>query len=124
MSKIHFCILPFGTGNDLAQITGWGSSSGNYATLDFMESIKLILTEIQRAIVDTINMWDVTVACKNKGDIFLVNRENGKQLLGPWDSNIFHRKMVNYSSLGVDARIGLGLINRLRKISNRKCYLQ
>ena len=27
MDKLHFCLLPYGTGNDTAQVFGWG---GNY----------------------------------------------------------------------------------------------
>ncbi|XP_067128427.1 diacylglycerol kinase epsilon isoform X2 [Centruroides vittatus] len=82
----HICIVPLGTGNDLARVLGWGS--GSSGVID----VKKILNQIDNA--DTVNLdrWKVKIIPKRHLGIQRPPKE------------IY---MNNYASVGVDALVAL-----------------
>jgi diacylglycerol kinase family enzyme len=43
INDLDFVMLPYGTGNDLAQQTGWGATPDDSEVEDFMSVLKLTL---------------------------------------------------------------------------------
>jgi diacylglycerol kinase (ATP) len=60
----NFCVLPFGTGNDLAQATGWGADATAIMKEDIFTTISAVLRDIRLATAKNINVWEVTVVCR------------------------------------------------------------
>lgn len=50
------CALPFGTGNDLSQVTNWGGSPGAAFYSDLEE---LVLEICENTVVKDMNVWTV-----------------------------------------------------------------
>ena len=100
LEQVYFALFPFGTGNDLAQVLGWGgrpSQEMETANLDW------ILGRLLDAREDYLSLFEVEV----------VVREAGGDLLFPKgrDAVSFGKKrvrkvMTNYFSLGLCAQTG------------------
>ncbi len=88
--KINFVMLPFGTGNDGAQVFGWGNSPTNELWLQDIESLMRDLVKSQ---VQDLSLWN----CEVDGEVYSAagERLDNKML------------MVYYFNLGVDAKVGL-----------------
>ena len=56
--------MPFGTGNDLAQATGWGKDPSAYLQKDNFTRIMALFTQVYDAMVDQLDIWQVTLQCK------------------------------------------------------------
>ncbi len=61
--KINFCVLPFGTGNDLAQVTGWGSDASEMAHGNPISTLRSLLNELKYATISSVNVWTIEVKC-------------------------------------------------------------
>ncbi|CAD8102521.1 unnamed protein product [Paramecium sonneborni] len=102
--------LPLGTGNDFANTLGWGTTvpadlfgKNNYILQNYVEQW-LIGAE------SFFDVWDVDITLKKDGFISEIKRHSnsvGEIKILLKDSK-FHKPMINYFSLGVDARIGFG----------------
>lgn len=71
--KANFCVLPFGTGNDLAQVTGWGSGVDGFAKTTVVKTLKCIMSELKNATISQINVWEIDVKCAVFLNLLLFN---------------------------------------------------
>ena len=106
LERIHFGILPFGSGNDLSAMLGWGRDPPSDMFEPYIEEWLL-------ATPCNFDFWLIKGEVSGDGGIGRVNKtpkqvskshieENGSKKL------LFQRLMSNYFSIGLDARIGLG----------------
>jgi diacylglycerol kinase (ATP) len=93
------CVLPLGTGNDLAQTFKWGPRYEG-------ENLSLILKDIENGVLSKLDRWKVCIIPKT-----VTNQKN------TFTKSII---MNNYLSIGVDAQVALGF-HRLRKENPELC---
>jgi Diacylglycerol kinase accessory domain/Diacylglycerol kinase catalytic domain len=127
ISSIVVSVLPLGTGNDFSIATGFGGSIWLKSETLPSSMINSPLDGLKQCIADyllgevrPIDIWDIEIVCMPEvGCIKEIITENGKKVKKPKTttkkstgesvvSSSFCRKMSNYCSIGVDARIGLG----------------
>ena len=103
LSDISCCALPYGTGNDLSRITGWGGSPNS----KYFKTLKSLISEIcLNSFEDHINVWDVLVTFKKGGDTYSVDSSTKKYKAH--NETFYQRYMINYCGVGDDAKIGFG----------------
>ena len=120
--RILFGILPFGSGNDLSAMLGWGRDPPDDLFAPFFEEW-LIATP------RNFDFWLIQCEVSESGGFGKVNKtkssfskslihENGSKKLN------FRRLMSNYFSIGLDARIGLGFDKHrtTKKCCNKLMY--
>jgi len=61
--KANFCILPFGTGNDLAQLTGWGKGAKKVMKEDVISTLRFVMKNLCQSVIKSLNIWDVNITC-------------------------------------------------------------
>ncbi|CDW72988.1 diacylglycerol [Stylonychia lemnae] len=116
LDEISICVLPFGTGNDLSQIFGWGSQPKEIWT----KKLKSLAIDILEAIDETFNVWDITVKLRSNGDIRQWDSKEKSKV--SQNINPYERPMSNYFSIGVESRIGLGFEkSRTNSAFKNKC---
>ncbi|RKO87727.1 hypothetical protein BDK51DRAFT_29023, partial [Blyttiomyces helicus] len=104
--RMNFCTVPFGTGNDLSQVMGWGGSvpgdpmGGKLANLDRIVSERL---EGQKAYLD---IWEIEIVANENGFIKKAVKVDPNFDLGGAKEKRIVRKMSNYSSIGVQGFVG------------------
>jgi len=106
--RVVFGILPFGTGNDLAQVTGWGAYSKDIMKSTTSDTLINFMSELKNAEVSPINIWEVEVECANTNDIYYIDDFNNKRKENSTGNKLLKRHMINYFSVGEDASIGFG----------------
>ena len=133
--KVTFGHLPFGTGNDFSIACGFGpnlpSEINSNPQKGLLIKIKVWL-ESDRKLFD---IWDTELVCNHNGRIMKIEKnEKGftKEPLKYFDNvqgedrNCLHykRKMSNYASQGIDARVGFGFDKKrtTNRILNKLVY--
>lgn len=115
IANLVCCVLPYGTGNDLARSLNWGGTEGE---LKIYKSLPRLVHEIcLNAEEKFLNVWTVVVTYK-KGGCMMEIDGNTKQYF-PRSETVFERYMINYFSMGEDARVGTGFEKKRTK--NRCC---
>ncbi|KAI8819341.1 ATP-NAD kinase-like domain-containing protein [Fimicolochytrium jonesii] len=98
--RIFFSVIPFGTGNDLSQVLGWGRYvAGSDVAGKHLEGLNKIVQDRLNGHVTLLDIWDVELETAEGGWV----REAGKE-----KTRTVRRKMSNYSSIGLQGRVGLG----------------
>ncbi|CAK65676.1 unnamed protein product (macronuclear) [Paramecium tetraurelia] len=122
--SIHSCIIipfPFGTGNDFANTLGWGTTVPN--DVIGMDSIVLkgFVEEWMEGVESYFDVWDVDIRLQQGGYISEIKRnENGVgEMKLQLKDQRYYKQMINYFSIGVDARIGFGFDKN--RTSNQCC---
>ena len=118
--RVVCTLLTLGTGNDFAIATGFGPDPPNSFFRERLEGVKKYLRKCLLSEVKKFDVWDIEVHCYPTGRILRVEKEKGKSQfskvslkrenigLDKEELKIWKRKMSNYCSIGVDARIGFG----------------
>lgn len=84
---------------------------------DTLGTLKKLLKTFLLSDIKPLDIWDVEMKCYDEGGIYKVTSRNGVRKVLPVkeinpdtgeEANVtlFHRKMSNYCSIGVDAKIG------------------
>ena len=98
INRLVCCPLPYGTGNDLSRVTGWGSEPDG----PLYESIKALVSEmVFNSSERKINIWTVIVKFKDGGDTLEID-PNSKDY-SSLNQTFFERYMVNYWKLNVES---------------------
>ena len=105
------CVLPFGTGNDLSRTLNWGGSEGD---LKIYRSLPPLVREIcLNADIKDLNVWSVLVKYRPNGTTLEINSKTRDYT--PRNETFFERYMINYWSMGEDARVGTGFEKKRTK---------
>ena len=111
---VPVCVLPYGTGNDLARVTNWGGQPVGR----MYQSLRSLMTEICiNSREEKLNVWTVRTTFKQGGDTLVWNA--GANRLQPLKMEVFERDMINYFGIGEDGRIGMGF--EMNRTSSRCC---
>lgn len=106
ISKLLCVSLPYGTGNDFCKVTNWGilPEADFYKTLH--QTVKEICFNTDEESVD---IWDIKVKYREGGDTFQIDSRTRR--FSSLNMNGYHRYMINYFSIGSDAKIGCGKLD-------------
>ncbi len=99
--KISFAMLPFGTGNDGAQVFGWGMTSEGELWLSNLEEL---MRDIITSQTESLTMWNVLV----DGDVYDAHKNKVENRI----------LLCYYFNIGLDALVGLGVE---RNRTSRRC---
>ncbi|KAJ3002760.1 hypothetical protein HKX48_002120 [Thoreauomyces humboldtii] len=103
--RLSFCTIPFGTGNDLSQVMGWGRSVVGDPAGDHMHRLDKIISERLDGEKARLDLWELEVTCRDGGYVQKAAKA-GSASAEKHDHLL--RKMSNYSSLGVQGFVGVG----------------
>lgn len=105
ISKLSFVSLPFGSGNDMSRVTGWGASPDEPHLSNLY---RICLDAAKNSIVTKLNVWDVQIKLSAKrGEIWQVDSttRNDRSILEK-DQFVVNKIMLNYLSVGECSKIG------------------
>ena len=109
------CVLPYGTGNDLARVLNWGGSEGD---LKIYSSLPQLVREIcLNSDEKALNVWTIMVKYRANGTTYEIDNKTRDYFSR--NETVFERYMINYWSMGEDARVGTGFEKKRTK--NRFC---
>ncbi|TPX71926.1 diacylglycerol kinase (ATP) [Spizellomyces sp. 'palustris'] len=99
--RILFSVIPFGTGNDLSQVLGWGRYvPGTDVAGTHLEGLNQLVMARLQGYITLLDIWEVELETEEGGWV---------EEAGSRDRNSYiKRKMSNYSSLGLQGRVGVG----------------
>jgi diacylglycerol kinase (ATP) len=122
LKKIMFGILPFGSGNDLSAMLGWGRDPPS----DLFEPF---ISSWLAATPHNFDFWLIKAETEESGGFGRVNKSSKSYTKthikeGGSTKVHFERLMSNYFSIGLDARIGLGFDKHrtTKKCCNKLVY--
>ena len=114
--EVGIVILPFGTGNDTAQVFGWG----NHPQDEFWyDDIGCLITDIVTGINDSLSLWQVRVdtretleaASKTKENkqVFRASDNVDTGITNAYDEPVFANQFVMccYFNIGLEAQVGI-----------------
>eukprot|EP00915_Cephaloidophora_sp_WS-2016_P000152 GHVH01000241.1.p1 GENE.GHVH01000241.1~~GHVH01000241.1.p1 ORF type:complete len:532 (+),score=67.39 GHVH01000241.1:93-1688(+) len=98
-------VIPFGTGNDFARSCGWNSYNGidPFMKKHGNECLRYIIKDWLFSDHISGDLWNITLSMRAAGTLQKIGSDRKKVLE---DKRSFD--MINYFSIGPDARIGLG----------------
>ncbi len=115
IANLVCCVLPYGTGNDLARSLNWGGTEGE---LKIYKSLPRLVREIcLNAEEKFLNVWSVIATFKKGGAMMEIDSKTRDYF--DHNETVFERYMINYFSMGEDARVGTGFEKKRTK--NRFC---
>uniref|UniRef100_A0A7S4V475 Diacylglycerol kinase n=1 Tax=Alexandrium monilatum TaxID=311494 RepID=A0A7S4V475_9DINO len=121
VNRVSLGIVPFGTGNDFANVTGWGTKGPPKDFLKEKQGFKGLEDYVRRwlrADSKSYDIWEVSLRTHKSGSLQFI--DDGKKVCTDKHVQRHHIKelpegglemskyMCNYFSMGLDARIGVG----------------
>ncbi|KAI9094699.1 ATP-NAD kinase-like domain-containing protein [Phlyctochytrium arcticum] len=98
--RVLFSVIPFGTGNDLSQVLGWGRYvSGTDVAGKHLEGLNDLVMARLKGHTTLLDIWEVEITTEEGGWVQQAGKEKKTSL---------RRKMSNYSSIGLQGRVGVG----------------
>ena len=103
VGRIVCCILPYGTGNDFARVSGWGGTpSGPLYETSLRHLIKeLCLNSYEKKF----NVWSIMIKYKPGGTSYDIDSKTREFV--ERNETVFEKYMINYFGIGEDGRLGL-----------------
>lgn len=108
LEKCIFGIIPLGTGNDLSNTMGFGSSVSIKSTKKSIEKLSRKYIEAEETVID---IWKVKLKLDDTDGMLIQNSNSIKDTKKDKNGNIirlYTKSFINYLSLGYDARVGFG----------------
>jgi len=108
------CVLPFGTGNDLSRSLKWGGDESGkiYRTIP-----KLVREVCLNTTIRDLDIWTILIKFRQGGTTLEIDSKT--RAYKARNETFFERYMINYFSMGEDARVGTGFEKNRTK--NRFC---
>lgn len=112
-TAFYITVMPFGTGNDLAAMLGWGRSPHKPVVGKNLKGLKHSVEQWMNAKPAKLDIWEVEIDVEENGYFGLVKKlDKGYTRVQMKDESghlvtTYRRYMSNYFSMGLDARIGL-----------------
>ncbi|KAJ3150410.1 hypothetical protein HDU89_003191 [Geranomyces variabilis] len=103
--RLSFSTIPFGTGNDLSQVMGWGRSIVGDPAGDHMHRLDKIIQSRLNGQKARLDIWEIEVETNEGGFVQKAAKPNSPSARK--ETHLL-RKMSNYSSLGVQGFVGVG----------------
>lgn len=103
LSHIPCAIIPLGTGNDLSFVLGWGSQAPNLHDFLTEKHMRKWVRRLRAATVVGTDVWRVDFGVRADNDGWITQVKGGKAVKS--SSKTESCLCVNYSSLGLDARL-------------------
>jgi len=111
IASLVCCVLPYGTGNDLARSLNWGGAENE---LKIYKSLPRLVHEIcLNAEEKQLNVWTVEVKYRKGGATMEIDSRTKEYV--PREETVWSRYMINYFSMGEDARVGTGFEKKRTK---------
>jgi len=99
--RVRFSVVPFGTGNDLSQVLGWGRFvSGKDVAGHHLEGLNEMVEDRLDGTPVNLDVWEVSIETGEGGWIRQAGKDSKLEFL--------KRKMSNYSSIGIQGKVGAG----------------
>jgi hypothetical protein len=97
-------VIPFGTGNDLARVMGWGHKAPDPLIGPSLSALKRKLLEIDCAERISLDVWLCTVGVAEQGGRFEEIKNKKVAVAHEGRREVTH-EMINYFSLGADGEL-------------------
>lgn len=71
ITELPSCVLPYGTGNDFAKISNWGSTASNH----IYSNVDALVRELaDNTTIKDVNVWSIQIKLNDEnGDIFQID---------------------------------------------------
>lgn len=104
--RIFFSVIPFGTGNDLSQVLGWGRfvPVREIETSERLETISRLTMERLQGATANFDVWEIAIDTFPGGNVTQAVSKEVKDE----PRTTLRRKMSNYASLGLQGSVGTG----------------
>ena len=104
IAKLVTCVLPYGTGNDLARSCNWGGTEGD---LKIYNSLQALVSQIcLESEEKELNVWTLLIKFRPGGTTYDIDSATREYVAR--NETFFEKFMVLYFSMGEDARVGTG----------------
>eukprot|EP00941_MAST-03F_sp_MAST-3F-sp1_P000794 g794.t1 len=102
-SDIPIGVIPFGTGNDLSRVLGWGGSAPSKLKGKYLHALHDHCNKFSHAHPIPLDVWEVTIETKPEGGFKKVVK--GESVAQPQLGTKVTEFMINYFSIGADAQV-------------------
>ena len=111
IANLVVCVLPYGTGNDLARSLNWG---GMDSDLKIYRNLPKLVREICLNTEEQgLNVWTVLIKFRHGGTTLEIDSRTREYV--PRNETFFEGFMINYFSMGEEARVGTGFEKKRTK---------
>jgi diacylglycerol kinase (ATP) len=108
MNKVAFGTVPYGTGNDLSRVLGWGDGNPSNIFDENMKVFRELVESWLHAEVKSFDLWEVAISVGKNGRIRKW-KDSAKKIVrsGKRPMKNLVKLMSNYFSFGIESQIGM-----------------